>query len=103
MAEYLHAFSDRYVPALTGTSGGEAVREFYVKHFIGQTPEDAVLHPIARTVSENRVIDEFVLEFTHDAEVPWDQATVLVQLGMLDPVAGGEQADRLLEVARSPS
>jgi len=82
-----------------------------------------------------------VLEFTHDAEVPfmlpgvaptgrkvrvptvvvmgfeggkiayehiyWDQATVLVQLGMLDPaglpVAGGEQADRLLELGRSPS
>jgi carboxymethylenebutenolidase len=37
----------------------------------------------------------------------WDQATVLVQLGMLDPaglpVAGREQADRLLELARSPS
>ena len=129
-----------HVPALTGASGGEAVREFYVTRFIGQTPDEAVLHPIARTVSENRVIDEFVLEFTHDAEVPfmlpgvaptgrrvrvptvvvmgfegekiayehiyWDQATVLVQLGMLDPaglpVAGGEQADRLLEHTRSP-
>jgi carboxymethylenebutenolidase len=37
----------------------------------------------------------------------WDQATVLVQLGILDPaglpVAGGEQADRLLEIAGSPS
>jgi carboxymethylenebutenolidase len=127
-----------HVPALTGASGGEAVRQFYSTHFIGQTPDDAVLHKIARTVSENRVIDEFVLEFTHDAEIPfmlpgvpptgrkvrvamvvvmgfegekiayehiyWDQATVLVQLGMLDPaglpVAGGEQADRLLELAR---
>jgi hypothetical protein len=60
-----------HVPVLTGASGGEAVRDFYVTHFIGQTPDDAVLHPIARTVSENRVIDEFVLEFTHDAEVPF--------------------------------
>lgn len=130
-----------HVPTLTGASGGEAVREFYVTHFIGQTPDDAVLHAIARTVSENRVIDEFVLEFTHDAEVPfmlpgvaptgrkvrvptvvvmgfedgkvayehiyWDQATVLVQLGLIDPaglpVAGGEQADRLLELAGPPS
>jgi carboxymethylenebutenolidase len=127
-----------HVPALTGAAGGDAVRRFYLTRFIGQTPRDATLRPIARTVSESRVIDEFVLEFTHDAEVPfmlpgvaptgrrvrvptvvvvgfehdriayehiyWDQATVLVQLGLLDPaglpVAGAEQADRLLELAR---
>ncbi len=125
-----------HVPALTGAKGGREVRQFYSTQFIGQTPADAVLHPIARTVSEDRVIDEFVLEFTHDAEVPfmlpgvaptgrrarvptvvvmgfegdkiayehiyWDQATLLVQLGLLDPsglpVAGAEQADRLLEL-----
>jgi carboxymethylenebutenolidase len=83
------------------------------------------------------VIDEFVLEFTHDSEVPfmlpgvaptgrrvhiptvvvmrfdgdkvsyehiyWDQASVLVQVGLLGrstlPVAGVEEADRLLELA----
>jgi carboxymethylenebutenolidase len=126
-----------HVPALTGGSGGPAVRRFYTSQFIGQTPADAVLRPISRTVSSNRVIDEFVLEFTHDAEVPfmlpgvpatgrkvsvptvvvmgfegekiayehiyWDQATVLVQLGLLDrstlPVAGADQAERLLELA----
>jgi carboxymethylenebutenolidase len=57
-----------HVPVLTGASGGDAVRQFYLTRFIGQTPDDAVLHLIARNVSENRVIDEFVLEFTHDAE-----------------------------------
>jgi carboxymethylenebutenolidase len=126
-----------HVPALTGASGGEAVRRFYVSQFIGHTPADAVLRPISRTVSSDRVIDEFVLEFTHDAEVPfmlpgvpptgrkvrvptvvvmgfegekithehiyWDQATVLVQLGLLDrstlPVSGAEEAERLLELA----
>ncbi len=126
-----------HVPALTGASGGEAVRRFYSSQFIGHTPADAVLHPISRTVSEDRVIDEFVLEFTHDAEIPfmlpgvaptgrtvrvptvvvmgfegekvayehiyWDQATVLVQLGLLGssdlPVAGAEQAERLLALA----
>jgi carboxymethylenebutenolidase len=126
-----------HVPALTGASGGEAVRQFYVSQFIGHTPADVVLRPISRTVSSDRVIDEFVLEFTHDAEVPfmlpgvpptgrkvrvptvvvmgfegekvayehiyWDQATVLVQLGLLDrsalPVAGAEEAERLLELA----
>jgi carboxymethylenebutenolidase len=109
--------------------------------FVGQTPADAVLVPIARTVSADRVIDEFVLEFTHDREVPfmlpgvaptgrkvriptvvvmgfengkvayehiyWDQASVLVQIGLLDraslPVSGSEQADRLLGLALSGS
>jgi carboxymethylenebutenolidase len=130
-----------HVPPLTGGSGGDAVRQFYSSKFIGQTPADAVLHPIARTVSVNRVIDEFVLEFTHDIEVPWmlpgvaatgrrvriptvvvmgfdgdkvayehiywDQASVLVQIGLLDaallPVSGSEQADRLLELAANHS
>jgi len=123
-----------HVPPLTGASGGEAVRRFYSTQFIGRTPADATMKPIARTVSSDRVIDEFVLEFTHDREVPfmlpgvpptgrnvriptvvvmgfedgkvayehiyWDQASVLVQIGLLDPstlpVAGAEQAERLL-------
>lgn len=126
-----------HVPTLAGASGGEAVREFYSSEFIGRTPADAVIHPIARTTSGNRVIEESVLEFTHDVEVPWmlpgvaptgrhvristvvvmgfdgdrvahehiywDQASVLVQIGLLDaallPVSGSEQADRLLELA----
>jgi carboxymethylenebutenolidase len=126
-----------HVPSLTGGSGGEAVRQFYASQFIGHTPADALLTPISRTVSTDRVIDEFVFEFTHDAEVPfmlpgvpptgrrarvpmvvvmgfegekvayehiyWDQASVLVQLGLLDrstlPVAGAEEAQRLLELA----
>ncbi len=126
-----------HVPPLTGGSGGDAVRAFYSSQFINHTPDDAVLTPIARTVSEDRVIDEFVLEFTHDIELPWmlpgiapsgrrvriptvvvmgfdggkvayehiywDQASVLVQIGLIDPallpVSGSEQADRLLELA----
>jgi carboxymethylenebutenolidase len=60
-----------HVPALTGASGGEAVRQFYTSQFIGHTPADAVLKPISRTVSADRVIDEFVMEFTHDAEIPF--------------------------------
>ena len=60
-----------HVPTLEGGAGGEAVRAFYSSRFIGHSPADAVLIPIERTVSENRVIDEFVFEFTHDTEVPW--------------------------------
>lgn len=59
-----------HVPVLTGGAGGDAVRTFYSTQFVGKTPRDAVLHPIARTVCDDRVVDEFVLEFTHDREVP---------------------------------
>ena len=104
-----------HVPPMTGASGGAAVRDFYTSSFIGHTPDDAVLQPI----SSERVIDEFVLEFTHTIELPWmlpgipptgrrvriptvvvmgfegdkvsyehiywDQASVLLQIGLLDP------------------
>ena len=130
-----------HVPTLEGASGGPAVRQFYTSQFIGHTPADVRLQSVSRTIGTDRVIDEAVMEFTHDSEVPfmlpgvrptghraqvpmvvimgfegdkvayehiyWDQATVLVQLGLLDgsglPVAGSEEAARLLELARTRS
>jgi carboxymethylenebutenolidase len=91
--------------------------------------------PISRTVGQDRVIDEFVVCFTHDVEMPailpgvpptgryvelphvavvgfagskiayehiyWDQASILVQIGLLDPtslpVAGADQARKMLD------
>ena len=126
-----------HVPALTGASGRENVRQFYSTQLVGRMPEDAVLREISRTVSSDRVIAELVLEFTHDIEVPfmlpgvsptgqkvrlphvvvmgfegdkvasehiyWDHASLLAQVGLLDPtglpIAGAEQAERLLELA----
>ena len=126
-----------HVPALTGASGRENVRRFYSEQLVGRMPADAVLRRISRTVSSDRVIEEFVLEFTHDVEVPfmlpgvppsgrkvrlphvvimgfegdqvayeriyWDHASLLVQVGLLDPaglpIAAAEQAERLLELA----
>ena len=60
-----------HVPTLAGASGGQAVRDFYASRFIGHNPGDASLQPISRTLSDERVIDEFVFEFTHDSEIPW--------------------------------
>lgn len=60
-----------HVPVMTGAAGREEVRSFYSSQFVGHTPDDAVIRRIARTVSGDRVIDEAVLEFTHDAEVPF--------------------------------
>jgi carboxymethylenebutenolidase len=97
---------------------------------------------LTRTIGQNRVIDEQILRFTHDVEMPWmlpgvaptgrrveavfvvlvqfdaagriayehiywDQATVLVQLGLLDPaglpVAGVEAARKVQDPRYCPS
>jgi carboxymethylenebutenolidase len=120
---------------MTGGIGREEVRRFYRDHFIGRWPADTKLVPISRTVGQNRVVDEFVVCFTHDVGMPailpgvpptgryvelphvavvgfagskiayehiyWDQASILVQIGLLDPkslpVTGGEQARKMLD------
>ena len=124
-----------HVPVMTGGVGFEGVRSFYGQHFIGKWPADVEITPVSRTVGEDQVVDELVLSFTHDIEMPqllpgiaptgkpvrvafcvvakfegdklahehiyWDQASLLVQVGLLDraglPVTGGEQADGVLD------
>jgi carboxymethylenebutenolidase len=128
-----------HVPTLTGGTGHAEVEHFYRNHFVGRWPPDVEVTRVSRTSGQNRVIDELVVSFTHDREMPfclpgvpptgrkvvlphvvvmgfddtgrvayehiyWDQATLLVQIGLLDPmklpVAGAEQAARLLDPAR---
>jgi carboxymethylenebutenolidase len=124
-----------HVPVMTGGVGRDGVRSFYGQHFIGKWPADVEIAPVSRTVGENQVVDELVLSFTHDIEMPqllprvaptgrrvrlpfcvvagfegeklshehiyWDQASLLVQVGLLDPaelpVLGAEQADGVLD------
>jgi carboxymethylenebutenolidase len=124
-----------HVPVMTGGYGREAVRHFYETWFIGRWPKDTALKRLSRTVGQDRVVDEVIVSFTHDCEMPallpgiaptgrkvalphvvvvgfdhgkiayehiyWDQASLLVQIGLLDkaklPVTGAEQADRLLD------
>jgi carboxymethylenebutenolidase len=130
-----------HVPVLTGGVGQEALREFYAKYFIPQMPADADITLISRTISNDRLVDEMVVKFTHSIrmdwmlpgieptgkriEVPlvaivhfrdnkvahehiyWDQASVLVQLGLLDtatlPVAGIESARKVLDPGLTPN
>jgi carboxymethylenebutenolidase len=93
--------------------------------------------PVARTIGDDRIIDEFVFRCTHSVRMDWlapgiaptgrrieiakvvavefrdgkiaaeriywDQASVLVQLGLIDPahlpVAGAEAARKVLDPA----
>lgn len=126
-----------HVPILTGGIGYEGVYDFYRDSFIGKMPSDTKFVQISRTIGNDQVVDELVLSFTHDIEIPamlpeisptgryielplvvvmkfkgnkiehehiyWDQASLLLQIGLLDnkkiPITGIEQSKRLQELA----
>ncbi len=58
-----------HVPTLTGGVGFDELHYFYSKHFLPRLPADATLIPVTRTIGPNRVVDEFVVRFTHDREI----------------------------------
>ena len=108
------------IPTMVGGKGPNGVRTFYAKRLIGQFfPPDVTFESISRTYSEERLVDELIISFTHTTEIDWmlpgvkptgkhvetvfvvivgieggkvsyehimwDQANVLVQIGLLDP------------------
>jgi len=127
-----------HVPVLTGGYGRDEVRHFYTNWFVGRWPADTEVTPVSRTVGQGRVIDELIVSFTHDVEMPailpgiaptgrkvtlahvvvmgivdgkvtyehiyWDQASLLVQVGLIDPaklpVIGADQARKLRDPTR---
>jgi carboxymethylenebutenolidase len=127
-----------HIPTMTGGVGHDALKLFYTNHFIGTNPPDFAMTPVSRTVGKDRIVDEFIVRFTHTTQVDWmlpcvaptgrrveipmvaivqfqgdklvhehiywDQASVLVQVGLLDaaglPVVGADQALKVLDKAR---
>jgi carboxymethylenebutenolidase len=59
-----------HVPVMTGGVGREAVAHFYETYFIGRWPADTEVIPVSRTAGATQVVDELVLRFTHDVEMP---------------------------------
>lgn len=60
-----------HVPVMTGGYGHEALRRFYAEDFISQMPADTSIKLIARTLGEDRLVDEMIFSFTHTEEMPW--------------------------------
>ena len=60
-----------HIPVMTGGLGRGALREFYSQHFIPHMPPDTKTTLISRTVGDERLIDEMLLEFTHTIEMDW--------------------------------
>ena len=123
-----------HVPVLTGGRGSDELHAFYRDWFIPSWPEDVELTPLSRTIDAHRVVDEFIVSFTHSREMPywlpgiaptnrhvelphvvimgfedgkvayehiyWDQASLLVQIGLLEPgllpIVGADQARSLI-------
>jgi carboxymethylenebutenolidase len=119
-----------HVPVATGASGRDAIRQFYAEYFIPSWPDDVRVETVSRTIGDGRLVDELLVSFTHDRDMPfwlpgvaptgkhvtlphvvvigfddgkfsyehiyWDQASLLVKVGLLDPatlpVLGVEQA-----------
>lgn len=122
-----------HIPTMTGGVGHDELKRFYKYHFIGANPLDFRLTPISRTVAGDRLVDEFIVHFTHTTEIDWmlpgiaptgrevsvptvaivqfrdgklihehiywDQASVLVQIGKLEPrdlpVVGADTARKV--------
>lgn len=59
-----------HVPTMMGGVGAKGVAEFYDKHFLGHWPDDTTITPVCRTVGTDRVVDEMIMNFTHD--IPMD-------------------------------
>ena len=59
-----------HVPTMTGGNGRDDVRHFYETWFIGHWPADTVVTPLSRTVGETGLVDEVIISFTHDFEMP---------------------------------
>ena len=60
-----------HIPVLTGGYGHEALRRFYQEDFISPMPADTSIQLVARTLGQDRLVDEIILSFTHKAEMPW--------------------------------
>ncbi len=60
-----------HVPVNTGATGKTELQMFYSEIFIPQMPADVELQLLSRSVGQNRLIDEFILRFTHTVRMEW--------------------------------
>jgi carboxymethylenebutenolidase len=59
------------IPAGTGGAGRAAVREFYANEFLPYIPPDFELQPVSQVFGKDRIVEEFVVRFTHTLAMDW--------------------------------
>jgi carboxymethylenebutenolidase len=60
-----------HLPAMTGAAGRRELERFYAEEFLPHVPGDLVLTRVSRTVDRFHLVDETMVSFTHDSELPW--------------------------------
>jgi len=60
-----------HVPVMTGGFGKPELRQFYSTHFIPRMPPDLQMTPVSRTIGDDQLVEELVLNFTHSIEIDW--------------------------------
>ncbi len=60
-----------HVPVMTGGVSYSEVLHFYSTYFIPGHPPDTEVVPVARTVGDDRLVDELIHKFTHTIEMQW--------------------------------
>lgn len=59
-----------HVLVLTGGTGYNEVYTFYSNNFVGRMPSDTKFIRISRTIGNDQVVDELIMSFTHNKEIP---------------------------------
>lgn len=59
------------VPSGTGARGQEDLRRYLAEDVLPHRPADLTHRRLSRTVDRSRVVDETMIGFTHDRELPW--------------------------------
>jgi len=59
------------IPSGRGGMGRAGVRAFYADEFLSCIPPDFELGSLSRTIGDDRIVEEFVVRFTHTLEIPW--------------------------------
>src|SRR6516162_3596949 len=59
------------VPSGKGGMGRIGVREFYARHFLPNIPPDFDLNSLSQTFGNDRIVEEFVIHFTHTLDMYW--------------------------------
>ncbi|MDT5119793.1 MAG: carboxymethylenebutenolidase [Mycobacterium sp.] len=60
-----------HLPTMSGGTGKENLRRYYADVFIPGIPADTTNEPIARSVGDGLLVDEFIMRMTHDRDVPF--------------------------------
>jgi carboxymethylenebutenolidase len=60
-----------HLPTMSGGFGKENLRHYYADVFIPGIPADTNSEPIARSVGDGLLVDEFIMRMTHDRDIPF--------------------------------